>query len=178
MVNRDDSPDGRDETPAERADRNYAELLQELRVLQTGVQILFGFVLIMSVQPRLQEAPQFTKLVYLVVLALCCVSTGLLMGPAAYHRMLFGTGQKPEVVQGSHLLARGGIVTLMLAICAAVLLVADLVAGRVLAWIFAGGALVFFAAIWYVLPAVRSRPAMERRLPHERPADYEERSAR
>jgi hypothetical protein len=161
--------DGRDESPAERADRNFGELLQELRVLQTGVQILFGFVLIMSVQPLLHDAPQFTRTVYLVVLGLCCVSTALLIGPAAYHRMLFGKGRKPEVVKGSHLLARGGIVTLMLAICAAVLLVTDLVAGLVVGWIFTALALAFFVAVWYVLPAVRGLRAPERmeRLPGE-----------
>jgi Family of unknown function (DUF6328) len=160
--------DGRNETPVERADRNYAELLQELRVLQTGVQILFGFVLIMSVQPLLHGAPRFTKGVYLVVLGLCCVSTALLMGPAAYHRMLFATGQKPEVVKGSHRLAMAGIVMLMLAICSAILLVADLVAGRAAGWVFAGCALVFFAGVWYVLPAMRSRPEQEQRVGEER----------
>lgn len=156
-----DLTDGRNESPAQRADRNFGELLQELRVLQTGVQILFGFVLIMSVQPRLHDAPRFTQILYLVVLGLCVVSAALLMGPAAYHRMLFGTGRKPEVVQGSHLLARSGMLTLMLAICAAVLLVAELVAGRLVAWIFAGAALAFFVGTWYVLPAIRRRPAQE-----------------
>jgi hypothetical protein len=155
----DELADRRDETPAQRADRNFGELLQELRVLQTGVQILFGFVLIMSVQPLLHDASRFTRTAYLVVLGLCCVSTALLMGPAAYHRMLFGKGRKAEVVKGSHLLARGGIVTLMLAICAAVLLVTDLVAGRTMGWIFTAFVLAFFVAVWYVMPAVRGRPA-------------------
>jgi hypothetical protein len=151
--------DQRNETPAQRADRNFGELLQELRVLQTGVQILFGFVLIMSVQPLVHDASRFTKVAYLVVLGLCCVSTALLMGPAAYHRMLFGKGRKAEVVKGSHLLARSGIVALMLAICAAVLLVTDLVAGRTTGWIFTALVLAFFVAVWYVMPAIRGRLA-------------------
>jgi hypothetical protein len=148
--------DGRDESPAERADRNYLELLQELRVLQTGVQILFGFLLIMSVQPRLYDAPAFTREVYLVVLALCCIATALLMGPAAYHRMLFGRG-KAEVVRGSHVLAHGGIVALLLAISASVLLVTDLVLSRTAGWAFGCCVGLFFTTVWYLLPLVRLR---------------------
>ncbi|WP_460525863.1 DUF6328 family protein [Flindersiella endophytica] len=164
----DELTDQRGETPAQRADRNFGELLQELRVLQTGVQILFGFVLIMSVQPLLHDSSRFTKTVYLVVLGLCCVSTALLMGPAAYHRMLFGKGRKAEVVKGSHLLARGGIVALMLSICAAVLLVTDLVAGRTMGWIFTVLVLLFFVAVWYALPAIRGRLAED---PPRRPTE-------
>lgn len=170
----DELANQRGETPVQRADRNFGELLQELRVLQTGVQILFGFVLIMSVQPLVHDASRFTKTVYLVVLGLCCVSTALLMGPAAYHRMLFGKGRKAEVVRGSHLLARGGIVTLMLAICAAVLLVTDLVAGRAAGWIFTAVVLMLFVAVWYVMPVIRGRLPPEPLLrPENRPDEAE-----
>lgn len=159
MVDMDGQTSGRDESPTERADRNYAELLQELRVLQTGVQIMFGFLLILSVQPKLYESPPFTRTVYLVTLGLCATATALLMGPAAYHRMLFGL-DKPEVVRGSHVLAHGGIIALLLAISSSVLLVVDLVAGRVAGWIFCVAVAGLFLTVWYVLPIVRRMRAL------------------
>ncbi len=148
---------GRSETPLQRADRNFQELLAELRVLQTGVQILFGFLLILAVQPRFGSASTFAKVTYLVTLLLCCAATALLMSPVAYHRAWFAKGLKPEVVHVSDLLAQGGMAALFLAIVSAVLLVLSLVLDFVLAIILSGCVAAFFALLWYLLPFRRLR---------------------
>ncbi|MEQ7124693.1 DUF6328 family protein [Actinopolymorpha sp. B11F2] len=147
----------RRETPLERADRNFQELIAELRVLQTGVQILFGFLLILAVQPRFAEASAFSRVTYLVTLILCCAATALLMAPVAYHRMLFAKGLKPEVVRASNRFARCGMTTLLLAIVSAVLLVINLVLGLTLAIVFASCVGVLFVLLWYLLPLRRLR---------------------
>jgi Family of unknown function (DUF6328) len=151
------SPEARGETPLQRADRNFQELLAELRVLQTGVQILFGFLLILAVQPRFAEATMFARVVYFVTLGLCCAATALLMAPVAYHRALFAKGLKPEVVSASNRFAQAGMATLFLAITSAVLLVLDLVGSRALAAILTACVAVLFLALWYVAPALRLR---------------------
>jgi hypothetical protein len=149
--------DGREETRAEKADRNFGEMLQELRVLQTGPQFLFGFLLILAVQPRFGSADAFEKGVYFVALVLCCVATIFLMAPVATHRILFRRGQKPEIVEVSNWLTQIGMVALWLAISTAVLLVLDLVLQRTAAWVISAAIAVLFVAVWYVLPFIRLR---------------------
>lgn len=151
----DAKSDGRQETRTERADRNLAEMLQELRVLQTGVQILFGFLLILAVQPRFASADAFEKGVYFTTLVLSCVATIFLMAPVAYHRVLFGRGRKVEIVKMSNRLTHVGMVALWLAISSAVLLVLDLVLERPMAWAISGAVGAVFLAVWYVLPLSR-----------------------
>ena len=153
----DAAASGRRETPAERADRNFQELLTELRVLQTGVQILFGFLLILAVQPRFADASQFERAVYLLALLLTCAATALLMAPVAYHRALFSLGQKADVVAMSNRLADCGIFVLMLAIGVAVLLVVDFVFDRPLAWLLGTAVIAVFVVLWYLLPLSRRR---------------------
>jgi hypothetical protein len=156
-IGADGTSAGRRETPLQRADRNFAELLAELRVLQTGVQILFGFLLILAVQPVFSRASTFARVTYLITLLLCCAATALLMAPVAYHRALFAKGLKPEVVRASNRLARSGMATLFLAIVSAVLLVIDLVLGLTLAIVLASCVAVMFAVLWYLLPLRRLR---------------------
>ena len=152
-----DRLEGRSETPLQRADRNFQELLAELRVVQTGVQILFGFLLILAVQPRFGAASTFAQVTYLVTLVLCCLATALLMAPVAYHRALFAKGLKPEVVRASNRFARAGMVALFLAIVSAVLLVLDLVFSLTYAIVLAGCVALVFSLLWFVLPLRRLR---------------------
>lgn len=149
--------EARRETPFQRADRNFQELLAELRVLQTGVQILFGFMLILAVQPRFADTSSFTRVTYLVALMLCCAATALLMAPVAYHRTLFARGLKPEVVRASDRLARGGMMALFLAIVTSVLLVFDLVVNRIVAVVLTACVAAVFLLLWYVMPLRRLR---------------------
>ena len=102
----------RDETHAERMDRNWNELLQELRVTQTGIQVLAGFLITLPFQQRFSTLGEAQENLYLVVLAAALVSIVLLMTPVIIHRVLFRRGVKQQVVEVSDQLARAGFVTL------------------------------------------------------------------
>src|SRR5712691_13298888 len=85
---------GRTETPLERWDRNYGELLQELRVAQTGVQILFAFLLTLPFSPRFGQVSRFERATYVSTLLLAAGAAALLIAPVAFHRLVFRDRQK------------------------------------------------------------------------------------
>lgn len=145
----------RRETAAERADRNFQELLQELRVLQTGVQILFGFLLVFAVQPRFAELSGTGRAIYVVTLLGSCASTGILMAPVAYHRMLFSQGRKAEIVRMTNRSALAGMVALFCTVAGATSLVLHLVVSTGVALAVTGVVVVGLGALWYALPLYR-----------------------
>src|ERR1700721_3204285 len=102
-------PDSREESVAERADRNLGELLQELRVAGLGVQVLFGFLLSLPFTNRFARLSSAQRDLYLATLVLAAVATALLVGPVAYHRLVFRQGQKERLVQGGRRRAIGGL---------------------------------------------------------------------
>ena len=142
----------RHETDAERADRNFSELLQELRVSQMGVQILFAFLLTLAFQGRFAEVTPTQRAVYVATLLLCAASTALLIAPVAFHRAMFQQGRKGEIVSIAAKLAQGGLLMLFLAICGAVLFILDFVLSRGLAVGLSVGVALVFLLLWYVLP--------------------------
>ena len=114
----------RDETPIERADRNYNELLQELRVAQTGVQILFAFLLTIPFQQRFgEEVGTGLRKEYLVTLLVTAMATALLIAPVTMHRILFRQGLKPQLVTVADRLAKAGLACLACAVLLAVFLI-------------------------------------------------------
>ena len=98
-VGDDDRVDGRDETRNERADRNWEELMQELRVMQTGTQILTGFLLAVAFQPRFEDMDALQRDTYLVLVVLAAIAAILALAPVVMHRALFGRRRKPELVR-------------------------------------------------------------------------------
>src|SRR3954467_1202009 len=88
-----------DEDEAERLDRELMELLNELRVVMPGVQVLFGFLLTVPFQQRFGEIDGFQRMVYFVTLLLTAASAAFLMAPSAFHRMTFREGQKPYIIK-------------------------------------------------------------------------------
>ena len=146
----------RNETDAERLDRNYAELLQELRVAQTGVQILFAFLLTIAFQQRFTSLDTFQRDVYLGTLIAAAVAAVLLIAPVAAHRLLFRQGLKDELVAYTGRLAAAGLAFLTLAILGAVLLIVDVVVGAPAAAVVTGAMAALVLLVWYVLPT-RSR---------------------
>lgn len=148
---------GRDETPVERADRNWNEILQELRVTQTGIQILTGFLLTVPFQQRFTElsAPQVR--LYLALVAGASLTTGLLVAPVSLHRWLFRKHVKPSLVRAADRLMRLGLVFFALVVCGVVLLVFDVVVGPGVAVAASAGLLVLIVLAWFVLPAVLDR---------------------
>ncbi|MCX4910673.1 DUF6328 family protein [Streptomyces sp. NBC_00878] len=147
----------RDETRLERADRNFNELLQELRVTQTGVQILFAFLLTLAFTARFPSLDSFQRATYVVTLLLSVVTAALFTAPAALHRRLFRQGAKPQVVKASSLLAQAGLGALSLGLSGSVLLVVDVATNRA-GGIAAGAAtLVVCAGLWALLPYLVKR---------------------
>jgi putative flippase GtrA len=144
---------GRDETPEERADRNLNELLQELRVAQTGVQILFAFLLTIPFQPGFHdEVATDLRWVYLGTLLMTAAATAFLIAPVSHHRILFQQGRKPQMVAASDRLAKAGLVCLVLAVLGSVFLVVAVVTGHTIAAAFVAPLAVIFIAFWYLQP--------------------------
>ncbi len=143
---------------ARRLDRNYNELLQELRVAQTGVQILFAFLLTIAFQPTFDGLSGFQHRLYLGTLLGAAAAVILFIAPVAIHRMMFRRGMKDRLVALTSRLAMAGLTFLSLAIVGAVLLVVDVVAGRVAAVILAGGTGAAIVVLWILVPGIfRSR---------------------
>src|SRR5215472_4316403 len=143
----------RGETPLQRADRAYGEILQEVRVAQTGVQILFAFLLALAFQARFASITDFQRNVYAVTLLLCAAATALLIAPAAFHRVVYRRRLKLHLVHAATRLALSGLVLLMLSLVSAVLLIVDVVFGAGPAVIMASGTFGWFFMWWFVVPA-------------------------
>jgi uncharacterized membrane protein YbjE (DUF340 family) len=165
----DPDPDGpqRDETPTERADRNWNELLQELRVTQTGLQILTGFLLTLPFQQRFTSLGPTLRIVFLVALALVVTSTVLVVAPVAWHRLLFRRHAKMELVSAGDRLTKAGLSTLALAIVAVVALVFGFVAGETVGIVAAALAFLLFLLQWVLVPG-RMRSRLGQRPPSAR----------
>ncbi len=149
----------RDETFTERMDRNWDELLQELRVTQTGAQILTGFLLTIPFQQRFADLDAYQQDLYLVLVVLAILATALIVAPVSLHRVLFRKRMKEEIVDAGNVLARLGLAVLALAIAgsASFVFVFDVVLDRVAGVVVGAVALVVLALCWWVLPQVLRR---------------------
>ncbi|MEW1958157.1 DUF6328 family protein [Kineococcus sp. NPDC059986] len=142
----------RRETPTERLDRNWVELLQELRVVQTGVQLLTGFLLTLPFQSRFEDLDRYQESVYLVVLLLAVTAVVLFIAPVGYHRALFQQRSKAQLVRAGSAFAKAGLATVGLVVSGGVSLVVDVVGGRVAGWVAGGAVAALVLVCWYVLP--------------------------
>jgi len=148
---------GPDEGPEERITRNWNELLQELRVLQTGVQILTGFLLTVPFSPRFPDLADHQQAIYLVVLLGSVVTTSLILAPVSFHRTLFRKRQRPWLVKASHICARAGLVGVAIVSALVVLLVFDVVVSFGAGVIASVAVLVLFVSLWAGLPLSNGR---------------------
>jgi hypothetical protein len=144
--------DPRDESEAQRLDRNYDELLQELRVAENGVQILFAFLLSIAFQQAFKSTTSFQRDVYVFTLICAAIAAARLIAPVAVHRMIFREHRKDELVQMTSRLALGGLSFLLLALLGAALLVLDYVLNVVVALALVAGLSVVFGWLWLALP--------------------------
>ena len=145
------------ETESERADRNFNDILQELRVTQTGVQILFGFLLTMPLQSGFNRLDGYEKAMLVVAVLLLATATACIIAPVAWHRSMFQHRMKKEIVDASNAFAKAGLAALGLGIIASMLLMLDLVLPR-WASICLGIALaVLLLMLWAVSPVLRRR---------------------
>ncbi|MFF2350972.1 DUF6328 family protein [Kitasatospora sp. NPDC058115] len=149
--------DGRQESPEERADRRWSDLLQEVRVAQTGSQVLFGFLLSVVFMPRFAQLEQFDRDLYVVTVVLGALATGSLAAPVSYHRLFAGRRLKPQLVDAAARLVAIGLILLALTIGSALLLLLrEATDGAAAAWI-AGAVMAYFAVCWLLLPVVQLR---------------------
>lgn len=148
-----------------RITRNWEELLQELRVTQTGVQILTGFLLTVPFSQRFTQLDSHQRTAYFVVLTSCVLQTALLVAPVAFHRVLFHKRQRPWLVAAGHLCALGGLALMAVTSSGVVYLVLDFTTRESVAWTVAGGLLAVFALLWVVVPLcdLLRRPDPDRR---------------
>jgi len=144
----------RDETEAQRLDRNWSSLLQELRVAQTGVQLLTGFLLTLPFQQRFAQLDGVMHTVYLVTVACSIGATVLLVAPVSMHRLLFRRHRLKTLVSAAHTYAMVGLLLLGVALAGVAVVIFDTVIGRTGAWVAGGCTLVALAAFWYAMPLV------------------------
>ena len=140
------------ESRKERVDRELIELLNELRVALPGVQFLFAFLLIVPFQQTRDQLTDFQRDLYFVALLAAAVATVLLIAPAAQHRIMFRQKDKEKLLRRSNQYAVAGLMVLGLAICAAILLVVDVLFSLRLAWVAAGAVAVMLAITWVAIP--------------------------
>ena len=150
-----DRIEDREETEAERHDRQLGELLQEVRVAVPGVQVLFAFLLVVPFSARWADVTDLQRDVYFATLLLTAIATAFLMAPGSIHRVLFKQGDKRFIVHVANLLLLAGLGALAVAIGLAVFLVADVLFDMTAAAIAAGCIFGFTVGLWYVVPLGR-----------------------
>jgi hypothetical protein len=148
---------GRSETALERCDRNLVELLQEVRVVQTGVQVLFAFLLTVPLATRFPHLTGFQRGTYFATLLVTGAAAVLLIAPTAHHRILFRLGDKEHLVQVANRFTLAGLVCVALSMIGALLLVTDLLFGGLAVVATTAAAGLACVVLWCVAPILRRR---------------------
>ena len=146
-----------DGIPEQTINRNWTELVQELRSTQTGVQVLTGFLLAVPFSDRFHSLDRVQRTAYLLVLCGAVAATAAVMSPIAYHRILFRRGRRPWLVETANQIARAGLVLVALTTCGVVFLTFDLAVGRTAGMVASVVAFVGYLVLWIVVP-LRVRP--------------------
>ena len=149
--------DGRNETALERSDRNLIELLQEVRVVQTGVQVLFGFLLMAPLTNVFGHLNSRQHIEYYLAFALAAAAAFVLIAPTAYHRLLFRRGDKRYLVTTANRLTIAGLGAVGASMASATLFVTDVLFGFWPGIIAGATATIAGCALWGVLPLARRR---------------------
>jgi len=146
----------RGENEVKRLDRHFGELLQELRIAQTGVQILFAFLLGLAFTPAFPHLGTGQHAVYLATLGFSAAAAAVLIAPVSHHRMVYERRQRADLVRTTDWFVRAGLALLLIAMVGAVDLAASFVLGPWAAAL-AGGIAGVFAVCWYLVPLQRRR---------------------
>ena len=160
MAARAELPTGRNETGLERCDRNLVELMQEVRVVQTGVQVLFAFLLTAPLAPRFPELSEFQKLTYFGTLLAAGAAAVLLIAPTAYHRILFRLGDKEHLVNVANRFTLAGLASVALSMVGALLLVTDLLFDAVAVVVVTTAGAAFGCVFFWCLAPLRRRASV------------------
>ena len=150
----DQPPDG---IPAETINRNWTELIQELRSTQTGVLVLTAFLLTLPYSDKFDTVDSVQRIAYLLVLTGAIATTAVTMSPIAYHRILFRRGRRPWLVATANRVARTALALVALTTSGVVFLTFDLTVGRTSAAVASLVALIGYLVLWVGVP-IRARP--------------------
>ena len=159
---------GRTETFEEKLDRNWNELLQELRVMQTGSQIITAFLMTLPFQSRFSDLAPYQVGLYIALLVFAALTTGLILTPVAIHRRLFGLHVKDATVANGHRIVKVAVLCIGLLATGCVAFIVDFIAGDVPAMAIGGGVLLVMVFLLWVLPFMLQRGL---RNPEARAAD-------
>ncbi|MET0933976.1 MAG: DUF6328 family protein [Mycetocola sp.] len=162
----DDVEDGRRETESERLDRNWADVLQELRVVQAGTQILTAFLLAIAFQPRFTELDEFQLVLYLTLVSVSIITTVLSLLPVSTHRIMFGHLLKKATVKIGDRMLRAVLVGVSLSMIGTAMLIFDFVISREAGLIAAAAVTVIVVAFGFLIP-LAVRKAVSRLDPDE-----------
>jgi O-antigen/teichoic acid export membrane protein len=155
--------DSRNESLPEKMDRNWSELLQELRVTQTGVQLLTAFLLSLPFQQRFSSISDEQKVLYLVTVLLSVGATAFVIMPVSLHRAVFRMHDKERLVAIADVTAKIGLALLALAVTGVAVLIFDVAVGDLAAACAGAGTFVVFAVLWLVIPLLARRQAASRK---------------
>jgi len=151
-----------EESRKERLDRELMELLQELRVVIPGVQVLLAFLLTAPFQQRFAELPGSMRNAFFASIVCATLATAFLIAPSAHHRLRWRAGEKERLVRVGNQMAIIGTVFLAAAIVLALYVITDVLFTTNLAVLTAIAALVVFGGLWYVLPMLGRQPQESR----------------
>ncbi|UJP11570.1 DUF6328 family protein [Microbacterium sp. KUDC0406] len=155
-----DGDRGRNESPDSRADRNWNELMQELRVMQTGTQILTGFLLAVAFQPRFADLDDVQRTLYVALVVGAATATVLALAPVGLHRLLFHQHRKPELVRVANRLVKADLVVIGAVTVGVTALILDVTLNRTAAVVAAIIGVIVVLVLWVALPIglKRDRP--------------------
>jgi len=145
----------RDESPPERLDRNTVELLNELRIAGTGIQVMFAFLLILPFNRGWTRTDSFQRTVYFITLLVVALAAFLLMAPPIHHRLLFRHGEKPFLIRTGNYMAIAGMSCLGIGFVGILVLIADYVVGGAAPVIVGVLAAAIIVGLWFVVPLAR-----------------------
>lgn len=150
-----EAEEDRDESQPERLDRNTVELLNELRIAGTGIQVMFAFLLILPFNMGWKRVDSFERTVYFITLLVVALAAFLLMAPPIHHRVLFRHGEKPFLIKTGNYLAIAGMVCLGLGFVGILVLLSDVVVGGVAPTVVGVVAAAAIVGLWFGVPLVR-----------------------
>lgn len=157
-----DPEEVRNETPGERLDRKWNDILQELRVVMTGTQLITGFLLAVAFQPKFAELERDEVLLYLVLVVLATTATMLGLAPVILHRQLSGQKQKERVVRIANGLLLSLLVVVSLVSAGVAMLIFDVTVSQTAGWVAGAVALVLLLVFWIVVPRIGRREPKQR----------------
>src|SRR5882757_2901599 len=140
------------ESTTSRFDRQWNELLQEMRVMQTGVQVLTGFLLTIPFQQRFTELSDVERGQYVAAVLLAAMSTLFLIAPVAMHRLLFRRRERDRLLVRAHRCALAGLLLLAAAVASVMALIIDVVFNETAGWVAGGTSIVLFGVVWLLWP--------------------------